>query len=567
MRPSTLGAVVLAVAVLVPSIAGGHAERPTPSPARDGAVPNPNRIPTKTIDVCKTGDCDYEHIQAAVNAAPDGGLIQIWPGLYKEEPSRAAPSLEPDSPDGTYSYDHQLKHPNSQNLIAVVGKKNITLRGMGARPRDVLIDVEFKKHVGIRGDRADGLIIENLSMWHAFDHGIYVLDQSGYLIDRVVSGFSRDYSFLMFATDHGLIQNCEAFGAGDAGIYPGGEPNTPGRHSNEVTNCKSYHNVIGYSGTQGNYVWVHDNEFYDNAVAMTSDSETDHPNYPQQNLTVEGNKIHDNNFNVYAEDSDVFSVFGDGIYLPVGTGLFLPSGNLNLVQNNEVWGNDRYGIWLGAGQGMVVGPTSDPVGAPFISTGNRFIGNKMYGPSGKKNGTDFAWDGMGVNNCWEANVASAEGAPVTSDAPFLPPCNLPGNLGPMPFTVGAPYAVNMVHQAGILFVPQESPIGAGEPIACAVDIGGCVWGPGPRPGEARNTPEGYQPPPTPPTCGPSTPCTGASAARVRGTKTTRTFSVTASKLPATGVGTPAGIAMALLIGAAAIGASAIRGKFRRDPNR
>ena len=558
MRRSTLAGAVLAVAVLIPSVASGHAERPTPSPARPGAVPDQNRVHTVVIDVCKTGDpaCEFEHIQAAVNAIPADNttptLIQIWPGLYKEEPSRLQPHLDPDSPDGTYSYQHHIDHPNSQNLIAIVGKKNVTLRGMGARPHDVVIDVEFKKHVGIRGDRADGLIIENLSMYHAFDHGVYVLDQDGYLIDRVVSGFSRDYAFLMFATDHGVIKNCEAFGAGDAGIYPGGAPNTPGRHSNEVANCKSYHNVIGYSGTQGNYVWVHDTEFFDNAVAMTSDSETDHPNYPQENLTVERNKIHDNNFNVYAADSDVFSVFGDGIYLPVGTGLFLPSGNLNLVQNNDIWGNDRYGVWLGAGQGIVVGPTSDPAAAPFVSTGNRFIANRMYGPSGKKNAIDFAWDGMGLNNCWEANVSSADGAPVTSDAPFLPPCSISG-AGPMPITAGVPYPVNMAHQAGLLFFE-------GEPVACVIDIGGCVWGPGPAPGKARNTPEGYQPPPTPPECGPSTCPTAASfsGSTVQGAKTSRTFSARAVALPATGVGTPFGIAIALLICGAAAGATLLR---------
>ncbi len=546
MPRRTLLAGALVLAIFVPGLASGHAERPTLSPAREGSVPDPNRIPTEILNVCKTGECAFEHIQAAVTAAHDGALIQIWPGLYKEEPSRQQPHLDPDNPDGTYSYEHHLEHPNSQNLIAIVGKKNVTLRGMGSKPLDVVIDVEFRKHVGIRMDRADGSIVQNLSMFHAFDHGIYAIDLSGYLFDNVVSGFSRDYAFLMFATDHGLTQNCEAFGAGDAGIYPGGAPNTPGRFSNEIRNCKSHHNVIGYSGTHGNYVWVHDNEFYDNATGMTSDSETDHPNYPQQNLQVERNKIHDNNFNVYAADSDVFSVFGDGIYIPVGTGIFVPSGNQNLVQNNDIWGHDRYGVWLGAGQGIVVGPTSDPAAAPFMSTGNRFIANRMYAPAGateKPNAIDFAWDGMGFNNCWEANVSSPDGDPVSSDAPFLPPCN--GPAGPLPITAGIPYPPNLVAQAGSLFLN-------GEPIACVIDLGGCVWGPGPKPENARNTPEGYQPPPTPPTCGPST-CP-ASAASVKGTKTTFTVRGKAvAELPATGVPATTSAALAILGSAVLIG--------------
>jgi hypothetical protein len=84
-------------------------------------------VPTQTLDVCKTGECPYEHIQAAVNDASDGTLIRIWPGTYHEEPSVATPDLPPDSEDGTYSYEFHLQNPNAQNLIAIVGKKNITL--------------------------------------------------------------------------------------------------------------------------------------------------------------------------------------------------------------------------------------------------------------------------------------------------------------------------------------------------------------------------------------------------------------------------------------------------------
>ncbi|HJR18960.1 MAG TPA: hypothetical protein VJ922_04500, partial [Actinomycetota bacterium] len=167
MRRRTLLAGALALTLALPGFAWGHAERSTPSPAREGSIPDPNRTPTAVLNVCKTGECAFEHIQAAVTAAPAGALIQIWPGLYKEEPSLQKAILPPDSPDGTYSFEHHVDFPNSQNLIAIVGekKRNITLRGMGAKPLDVVIDVAFRKHVGIRMDRADGSIIQNLSVF------------------------------------------------------------------------------------------------------------------------------------------------------------------------------------------------------------------------------------------------------------------------------------------------------------------------------------------------------------------------------------------------------------------
>jgi parallel beta helix pectate lyase-like protein len=562
MRLRALLALCIAAAMLVPSAALGHSERHTESPVRPGKAPDPNRTPTEIIDVCKTGECAYEHIQSAVNAAHDGALIRIWPGVYKEEPSRATPDLPADNADGTYSYEFHVQHPNAQNLIAVLGKKSITLRGMGAISRDVVVDAGFHKHVGIRADRADGFIIQNVSFWHSNEHGVYVLDQDGFLIDNVMSGYSGEYAFLTFATDHGIYRNCEAVGAGDAGIYPGGSADTPGRWSTEVDHCVSYHNINGYSGTQGDHVWVHDSEFYDNGLGLVSDSETDHPNYPENGVVWERNKIYDNNFDYYAETSDVAPVEFDeagaglnGANLPVGVGVFFPSGNENLLQNNQIWGNSRYGVWLATGQGLVVGPTSEPAAQPFMSSGNRFIGNRMFAPTdvtnGKPNGTDFVWDGLGLNNCWQDNTATATGGTVSSNLVMLPPCQTPLASSPVPLWIPDP--VNLFEQASIAKYD-------GRPICDYVGYQPCAFGPGPAKGKAKNKPESdggvpdsertYLPNPTP--CGPST-CPHSSSTRatfVLGVKTARTFSMTASALPATGVGTPIALALALIVGAA-----------------
>lgn len=499
---------VLVAALVVAAFAAAHAERPTASPARAGAVPDPDRAPTATLDVCKTfidgePECDYQHIQAAVNAAPNGALIQIWPGLYNEEPSRAAPTNSP-GPDGHFSYAQQLAEPNGQNLIAILGKTNITLRGMGNDPHDVVIDVAFTKHVGIRGDRADGIVIQNLAVYHAFDHGVYVLDLDGFWIEGVYSAWSYEYDFLMFATDHGVLRDCVAVGAGDAGIYPGGTPDTPGRHSVEVANCESRHNVLGYSGTQGNYVWVHDNLFEDNGVGIVSDSETDHPNYPQKGSVFERNVIRNNNLNIYDSSCTVDcvrpTVFVGSILLPVGTGLFLASNNDNVVRDNVVYGNDRVGVWLASGQAIVIGPTSDPPAPPFLSSGNRFEGNAFHATGGNANGVDVGWDGLGIGNCWQDNVR-AGGAPPTTDGAILPPCSVAGE--PLPATASAPNPSNLVGQVGLVYV--EGPEG-NRPLCHYAGLEPCIGGDvDPQTGlvVGRNTAAGYVPPPTPPTCGPS----------------------------------------------------------------
>ncbi|MGH2756707.1 MAG: right-handed parallel beta-helix repeat-containing protein [Actinomycetota bacterium] len=505
-----------ALLLLLPSPALAHKERPTESPARPGSVPDQDRVPTQILDVCKTGECPHEHIQAAVNAASDGALIQIWPGTYHEEPSLAMPEdLPPDNPDDSWSFEFHVANPNAQNLIAILGQKNITLRGMGAQPRDVVIDGAFEKEVVIRGDRADGLIIENLSVWHGNDHGVYILDTDGFIIDGVHSGYSTDYPFLTFANDHGLMQNCEAFGGGDGGLYPGGSAETPGRFSMEIRNCRAYHNVLGYSGTQGNHVWVHDNEFFDNAVGLVSDSETDHPNYPQNNLVFERNKVYNNNFNPYLTTSDVeATVFAEFAFIPVGTGVFLLSGNFNTVQNNQFWNNDRYGLWLGSGYGLILGPTGpettrEPRTTPWMSSELTIAGNFFNSPEGDDpNGIDIAWDGLGTGTCFEENYR-APGVPATTDAAFLPPCMVPGINQPPPTTVSVPTASNIAAQVGLVIIAGNDSDGDGvdEPL-CASYPDPCEFGPGPAPEDARNLPEGYRPPPDPTPCGPST-CGGS----------------------------------------------------------
>ena len=513
-RVSNVLALAVVLAVLAPVSAMAHSERPTSSPARPGSTPSASRIAHQhpILDVCKTSvggrhECRFQDIQAAVNAAPNGALIRIWPGLYQEIPSRRAKDFPADNADGTYSFEFQKKHPNAINLIAVVGKKNITFLGMGRKPSDVVIDVGFAKHVGVRADRADGFIIKNVSVWHAVEHGVYILDQAGFLIDQVVSGYSGEYPFLTFAIDHGRYTRCEATGGGDGGIYPGASADTPGRFSTEIDHCISHHNVLGYSGTQGDHVWIHDTAFFDNATGFVSDSETDHPNYPQNSLLLERNRFYDNNFNPYSPDADVAIVEFDeagagfnGIVIPVGTGLFLASGNDNVVQNNRFWGNDRYGLWLGSGQGVVVGPTGDPAAMPFLSSGNRFMGNRMFPPpgvSGAVNRIDFAWDGLGLNNCWQDNTRDVDGTPANSDW-VLPACHLFPEIVTAPAPVWAPNPFNLLAQLGIAKYN-------GEPLCKTMQIQPCIYGPGPTEGRARNTKAGYRVEwPPPPTCGPST---------------------------------------------------------------
>jgi hypothetical protein len=471
---------LLVVLVAAPALA--HRERQILSPPRPGPVPDLNRKHAKTLVVCKasskpskaawkeiqqrlktaTGDalasakadeaawrrnnklfakCRYEHVQEAVNAAGNDTLILVLPGVYREEPSRAFPKTScGDNPDCSYSYEYHVAHPHDANLVAVLGKKNVTIEGTGVDPHDVLIDAGFAKDVVIRADRADGIIVRNLWARDANEHGIYFVETDGYVFDRTIGSFSRDYELFSFASDNGLYQDCEALGGSDSGIYVGGAPDTSplGRFSAVIRRCKMHHNALGFSGTQGTSVQITECEVTDNAIGLSFNSQNDHPNFPQRRSQVDHNDIHHNNFDIYAATSDVppGGPARDFFHYPIGAGVWIIGGEDNVVRDNRIHDNQVYGAVL-AGNGLEA-----PIPAEVHR--NQYVGNLMgadagngAGPNGlgfppggdfAPGGGDFFWDETGNDNCWGPNGTSFTSSP----SPIPGPCPAP-NTGAVIF--------------------------------------------------------------------------------------------------------------------------------------
>jgi hypothetical protein len=435
--------------------------------------------------------CGFHSIQAAVNASGNDDRVVIMPGLYTEPHSRAQPTQDPkcaslkeqndrqegngQNQSGAVSYAYQVKCPNDQNLIAVIGRANGTgkdpqpplddrhgipnlgpcircnfqIEGSGVGPDDVVIDagrvasgnhgpIEAKKDVGIRADRADGFVLRNMTVRHANEHDIYVLESDGYRLERFKTFYAGEYGVLTFVEDHGLVTDCEAAGNGDSGLYPGagaegGDQRTSGprRYTQEFRKCDMHHNAAGYSGTDGNSVWVHNNQFYDNALGFTTDVFTaaGHPGFPQDSDLIERNYFHSNNFNPYLKGSDV----DPREPFPVGTGLWIAGGNHNIIRRNRFWDNWRRGTMLfSVPDGFACPPPKHQAGCDpaklSTSYNNRTYGNIMgRTPSGRRdpNGIDFWWDSFPKNtgNCWYNNI----GKDGTRSSITSLPANLPSD--------------------------------------------------------------------------------------------------------------------------------------------
>jgi hypothetical protein len=434
--------------------------------------------------------CRFQQIQPAVTASSNNDRVVVMPGLYTEPAARRQPTQDkacaeyrtngdrPGEPGTALSYAYQTHCPNDQNLIAVMGRAlgpgkdpmpplqsrfgipntgacircNLQLEGSGVSADDVVVDAGdaskgnggpngagHKKDVGIRADRADGFVLRNLTVRHAGENGLYVLETDGYVLDRFKAFYSRLYGTLTFTSDHGVHSNCEAVGHGDSGVYPGGAPETGAqrqtgtraRLNQRVTRCDLHHNLAGYSGTNGNAVHVVNNNFYDNSLGIQTDVVTGagHPGFPGDSAVFERNRIYSNNFNTYAKDSDVEPSFP----FPVGTGAWIAGGNHHTVRENVIYDNWRRGTMLfSVPDALICGPAADGneqagCDSTRISTShyNSYYDNRMgITPSGvaAPNGVDFWWDDFAASrgNCWYRNTGPK---PITSSPASLPNCS------------------------------------------------------------------------------------------------------------------------------------------------
>jgi hypothetical protein len=460
-----IGIAAAVVFALWPAVVSAHSERPTHFPDGTGSVPT-LRTSGPHLVVCNGGATEFEqriagfatelqdlnrrlfaecqehgyrHLQAAVDDVHAAGItIYVLPGIYQEGPSLAPESdacNHLDAPRAKLgyqilSYEQQRQCPHQQNLVGIFGVKDLQIQGTGASPTDVVFDAQFQKLNVIRGDRTNGVYIRNLTAERSTFNAFYVLETDGFVLDQVVGRWNDEYGALTFASDHGVISNCDMYGNGDSGVYPGGTSDinrysgyAVKRYAISVFQCRSHANLLGYSGTGGDSVWVHDNEFDHNTAGASMDSLfPNHPGLPQNHALFESNRIHSNNSNYYQYVSDGTcarphlergiekGVVCPAVGVPVGVGVLVIGGNYNVFRENQVYDNWRIGIV----QTWVPGAARDDfrwAAQEETSHNNRYLDNRMgTAPSGQRlpNGIDFFWDGQGSGNCWQGAVAGSQ---------------------------------------------------------------------------------------------------------------------------------------------------------------
>ena len=442
-------------------------------------------------------ECNYGSIQTAINSIKTRNTsIYLLPGVYEERqwanaarseycsnlktsstsPLKAteyigsisspeANAANAESNPIALSYADQRRCPHNLNLIALFGDQTpddnsiacnsrfcgTQIVGTGRTMSDVLIDNKFSKLNAIRADRLGGLYLRNFTVQQAEFNSVYVMETDGFVIDKLTTRANDEYGILAFASDHGVIKHTDNYYNGDSGIYPGSasdlnadnKSRTARRYAIEIHNNKSHDNTLGYSGTAGNSVYAHHNDFYDNATGIATDSLfPGHPGLPQDHARWSSNKIYSNNRNWYTEFVDkgvCAKPMKDRGYMqgavcpviptPVGTGVLIAGGNYNTTDKNWIYDNWRYGTM----QFWVPAPLRDEYDPDKLfdtSHHNATTGNKMgLRPDGSKahNGMDHWWDDQGDGNCWQGNTYS-RGHPTDNFTLDPPSCSEGGSI-------------------------------------------------------------------------------------------------------------------------------------------
>lgn len=278
---------------MVGTVLVGDAEAPPPPPESDLDI----RASGTTLAV----PSDHETIQAAVDAAEPGDLILVEPGVYTEA----------------------VQIPR--------GKDGITLRGLDRD--EVILDGEFTRANGVQVVRANGVVIENMTARNFTENGFYWTGVTGYRGSYLNAIRNGDYGIYAFESTKGQLDHSYASGSPDAGFYIGGCQPCDAL----ITDVVSEWNGLGYSGTNagGNLV-IANSVWRNNRAGIVPNSGSYEPDYPQDDNTIVGNLVHDNN------NGETPAI--DISITAMGNGILVAGGINNTIERNRVADHDLGGI-------------------------------------------------------------------------------------------------------------------------------------------------------------------------------------------------------------------------------
>jgi hypothetical protein len=282
--------------------------------------------------------------------------------------------------------------PGTYFSSVVVSTRNVTIRGTGASPDEVVLDGANQRAVGFEV-RADGVRIENLTVRRHGVAGISFEGVEGFDLERVHAHANGSYGILARSSQAGAIRDSLATGGSRAGIAVA--DCTPCDVT--IDGVRVEGNAVGSLVSNAGSVTILRSEIRGNGTGVVLKGGTD----AGGGVHVWGNTIANNDATNAPRSADA-----------LGVGVWISGGRYDVVESNLVTGH-RYGI-------VVTG-----LGTPSVM--DRIEGNTVDDSTL----ADLAWDGLGVDVCFAGNTRPDDSDP-TSDPPSaqtIYSCDLPHTIG------------------------------------------------------------------------------------------------------------------------------------------
>lgn len=405
--------------------------------AAPAALAKKQQPKSKTFTVCKHG-CKYRTIQKGVNAAGS------FKAKKKNKKVKAIVAVKPGKYVEGVVVDGTLKKKNFDGLVIKGIKKDrkkVVLEGKNAKG-----ELGAAQN-GIEAIDVDGLVMRNMWARNYQSNGFFVHADvksgqrcNGYTMDNLLASDNRSYGLFAKGCLGGKMINSAGYHQGDSAFYVGETPCDKKTWTNHgiappprpcqanpkwtlLKNDRSYENVLGYSGTNSKYVKIVESAFYNNGAGVvpnTLDSEGFEPNGWN---VFERNDVFWNNYNYFLAGSAFHTVSaGLGklgsvtVNYPTGVGFVLFGGANNIVKDNNVFGNYKWGVASFSGPGEIYVANE---GNDAKNINNQIVENTMGREGADPNGEyDFWNDNSGGGNCWGGNSANSTFAPGNGTIPL-----------------------------------------------------------------------------------------------------------------------------------------------------
>ncbi len=336
-------------------------------PARAPTERQPQRQPQRQMAVRRVNP--GESIQAALDSSVPGDTIEIRPGAYNE--------------------------------TLLVDVNNITIRGLSEDGRRPTLDGQNRLTDAVITSSHD-FTIENLVIKDYLNNGVTVHGGRNSTFRDLEVINTGLYGVYPVECSGVLIERTLASGIKDAAIYVGQSRDII------VRDCEAHDNVTGIEIENSVNALVENNYVHDNTGGILVFLLPNNPSKVGSDTTVRKNRIINNNHPNFGDPSSIVS------RVQPGTGLLIMAADRTTVTENEIRGNNSFGISVvGLAIAFPKGRTFD-VGA--IPEGNRIFNNTLAengrNPGGlvKELGAvnvDILWDGSGWDNSFEQSGVKA----------------------------------------------------------------------------------------------------------------------------------------------------------------